>query len=170
MPDEQTQQPIKEDIVVKRILAAPVELVWKAWTDPEYVMRWWGPKHYPSPSCRIDLREGGSFLFAMQAPPEQGGVVHYSAGSYKKIIPYKLLEFTQGLSDAEGNPVDPASVGMPPDFPAQIHTVIEFKAIRPDMTELIITERDWIMGQMAVYSFAGMHQSIDKLEDSVKHH
>jgi hypothetical protein len=57
---------------------------------------------------------------------------------------------------------------MPPDFPAAIHTTIEFKALRPDLTELIITERDWTMGQMAVYSYAGMHQSLDKLIQSLR--
>ncbi|HLD93995.1 MAG TPA: SRPBCC domain-containing protein [Anaerolineales bacterium] len=162
------QQPIKEDIVVKRIIDAPVELVWKAWTDPEYVMRWWGPSHYTSPSCRIDLREGGQFLFHMKAPENQGGLEHYSVGVYHKIVPHKLLEFTQSLADKDGNKVDPTSVGMPPDFPHEIHTEITFHAIRPDMTELTIIERDWTMGQMAVYSYAGMQQSIDKLADSLR--
>lgn len=160
--------PMKEDIVVTRLINAPVELVWKAWTDPEYVKRWWGPARYTAPSAKVDLREGGLFVFAMQAPPEQGGGVHYSAGKYSKIVEHKLLEFTQGLSDAEGNPIDPASVGMPPDFPAAVHTVIEFKAVRADLTEIVITERDWTMGQMAVYSYAGMQQSMDKLIESLK--
>ena len=153
---------------MKRIIDAPVELVWKAWTEPEYVVRWWGPKHFTSPSAKVDLREGGTFLFCMQAPPEQGGFVHYSVGTYSKIVPQKLLVFTQSLADKDGNRIDPTSVGMPPDFPAEIHTEIVFDAIRPDMTELTITERDWIMGQMAVYSFAGMQQSIDKLAESLK--
>jgi uncharacterized protein YndB with AHSA1/START domain len=162
------QQPIKEDIVIRRIIDAPVEMVWKAWIEPEMIRRWWGPSHYTAPSAKVDLREGGRFVFAMQAPPEQGGGVHYTAGRYSKIVEHKRLEFTQGLSDADGNPIDPASVGMPPDFPAAIHTIIEFRALRTDLTELIITERDWTMGQMAVYSYAGMHQSLDKLSDSLK--
>jgi len=80
----------------------------------------------------------------------------------------RLLAVTQSLADQDGNKIDPTSVGMPPDFPAEIHTEIVFDAIRSDMTELTITERDWIMGQMAVYSFAGMQQSIDKLAESLK--
>ena len=58
---------VRQDIVVTRIIDAPVELVWRAWTDPEYVKRWWGPQGYNSPFCKIDLREGGNFVFAMQA-------------------------------------------------------------------------------------------------------
>jgi uncharacterized protein YndB with AHSA1/START domain len=156
----------KEDLVIKRILSAPVELVWKAWTDPEHVKRWWGPKYYTSPSAKIDLRVGGKFVFCMRAPQEQGGQDMYTAGVYQSIVPLKRLEFTQGLSDKDGNRIDPALVGMPPDFPKEIRTVILFKALG-DMTELTITEYDWPVSQMMVYSYAGMHQSLDKLGDSL---
>src|SRR5579859_554021 len=155
-----------QSIVIKRIVDAPLELVWRAWTDPEHVKRWWGPADYVSPVCQIDLREGGKYVFAMLAPPEQGGGVSYTAGVYQKIVPLERLEFTQGLSDKDGNPIDPAQIGMPPDFPREIHTSVVFKR-RRDMTELTITERGWTPGQMMVYSLAGMHQSIDKLADSL---
>lgn len=159
---------VKQDLVVTRIIDAPVEMVWKAWTDPKHVMRWWGPKDWTSPMAKIDLREGGKFVFSMLAPKEQGGMEHFTAGVYKKIVPMEFLEFTQGLSDRDGNPIDPASVGMPPDFPKEIRTTIVFKPkAKGEMTELIITEYDWAMGQMAVYSLAGLHQSIDKLAASL---
>ncbi len=167
MSQDPQAKPPKADIVVRRIFAAPVELVWQAWTDPDFVVRWWGPHRYTSPSAKVDLREGGRFVFAMQAPPEDGGMLHYTAGSYQKVVPHQELEFTMGLSDPEGNPVDPAAAGMPADFPAVIRTRIEFKALRPDVTEITITEYDWDVGQQAVYSYAGMHQSLDKLSDSI---
>jgi uncharacterized protein YndB with AHSA1/START domain len=153
---------MKEDLVVTRIIDAPLELVWKAWTDPQHVVRWWGPKHYTSPSAKIDLREGGRYVFCMRAPADQGGQDSYTSGVYKKIVPMQFLEFTQGLSDKDGNPIDPAQLGMPPDFPAEIRTTISFQA-KGNMTELTITEFDWPVSQMYVYSYAGMQQSIDKL-------
>ena len=161
-----TKNILRENLVVKRIIDAPLELVWKAWTEPEHVMKWWGPKHYTSPSCKIDLREGGKYVFAMRAPAEQGGQETYTAGVYKKIIPMQYLEFTQSMSDKEGNPIDPTQVGMPRDFPEEIRTSIVFKA-RGELTELIITEYDWPLSQMYVYSLAGLHQTIDKLEASL---
>jgi uncharacterized protein YndB with AHSA1/START domain len=157
-----TKNIIREDLIVTRIIDAPLELVWKAWTEPERVMKWWGPKHYTSPSCTIDLREGGKFIFCMRAPEDQGGQEHYTSGIYRKIIPMQYLEFTQSLADKDGNPIDPAQVGMPSDFPAEIRTSIVFKA-KGDMTEVIITEYDWPVSQMYVYSLAGLHQTIDKL-------
>ena len=157
---------IKEDLVVTRIIDAPIQLVWKAWTDPQHVMRWWGPKYYTSPTCKIDLREGGKYVFCMRAPHNQGGQDSYTAGVYTKIVPMERLEFTQGLADKDGNPVDPVVMGLPPDFPKELRTVIVFKA-KGDMTELTITEYDWTVGQMYVYSLAGLHQSVDKLAESL---
>ena len=151
-----------ENIVISRIIDAPLEMVWKAWTEPEHLVRWWGPKSYTSPSCKVDLRVGGRYIFSMQAPAEQGGQVSYTSGIYQRIEPMKLLEFTQGLSDQDGKPIDPQQIGMPPDFPKEIRTVVAFRALG-DMTELTITEYNWTPGQMMVYSYAGMHQSIDKL-------
>jgi uncharacterized protein YndB with AHSA1/START domain len=156
----------KEDLVVTRIIDAPIELVWKAWTDPEHVKRWWGPKHYTSPACKIDLREGGKYIFCMRAPMDQGGQDTYAAGVYKKIVPMERLEFTQSLADKDGNKIDPAEVGMPADFPKEVRIVIVFKA-KGNMTELTITEYDWPVSQMYVYALAGMHQSIDKLAASL---
>jgi uncharacterized protein YndB with AHSA1/START domain len=158
----------KEDLVVTRIIDAPIELVWKAWTDPEHVMKWWGPKYYTSPSCKIDLREGGIYVFCMRAPQNQGGQDSYTAGVFIKIVPMELLEFTQGMADQDGNPIDPAQAGMPPDFPKAIRTVVTFKRFRGDMTELTVTEYAWPASQMMVYSIAGLHQSIDKLIESLK--
>jgi uncharacterized protein YndB with AHSA1/START domain len=152
------------DLVIKRIIDAPVELVWRLWTEPEHVMRWWGPQFYTSPSCEIDLRVGGRFVFCMRAPAEQGGADSFTSGMYQRIIPFDTLEFTQYLSDASGEPLDPEAAGMPPGFPTtQLHTVT-FRP-RRDMTELTIIEHAWPISPMIVYALAGMHQSIDKLCD-----
>ena len=157
----------KEELVVTRIIDAPVDIVWKAWTEPEHVMHWWGPKDYTSPSAKIDLRVGGKYVFAMQAPQEQGGQVSYTGGVYQRIVPMQLLEFTQGLSDADGNAIDPAQIGMPADFPKELHTVVAFRA-RGDMTELTITQTGWVPSQMFVYALAGTQQQTDKLSAYVQ--
>lgn len=164
MPE--TNQINNVDLFVTRIIDAPLEMVWKAWTEPEHVVRWWGPKDYTSPSAMVDLREGGRYLFAMRAPMEQGGQVSYAAGVYEKIVPLERLEFTQFLADHDGNAIDPAQAGMPPDFPKEQRTTVVFKP-RRDMTELTITSTGWTPGQMVVYALAGWQQSIDKLSASL---
>ncbi len=156
----------KEQLVVTRIIDAPIDVVWDAWTQPEHVMHWWGPKDYTSPSCKIDLRVGGKYIFAMQAPKEQGGQVSYTAGVYQRIKPLELLDFTQGLSDAKGNRIDPAQIGMPAEFPAELHAVVTFRP-RGDMTEITITQTGWTPSQMFVYALAGTQQQTDKLSEYV---
>ncbi len=49
-------------MVVTRVFDAPRELVWKAWTDPQYVMQWWGPKGFTAPICQMDFRVGETSL------------------------------------------------------------------------------------------------------------
>ena len=156
----------KEDLVVTRIIDAPVDVVWQAWTEPQHVMHWWGPKYYTSPSARIDLRVGGMYIFAMQAPQEQGGQISYTSGVYQRIVPMALLEFTQGLSDADGNLIDPAQAGIPADFPKELHTTVTFKP-KGEMTEITITQTGWVPGQMFVYALAGTQQQTDKLSQYV---
>ncbi len=55
-----------ERMVVTRVFDAPRELVWKAWTDPKYVMQWWGPKGFTAPVCQMDFRVGGKSLLCMR--------------------------------------------------------------------------------------------------------
>jgi uncharacterized protein YndB with AHSA1/START domain len=167
MASSSTSQTLKEELFVKRIIDAPLSLVWKAWTEPEHVMRWWGPKYYTSPSARIDLRVGGKYIFCMRAPQEQGGLDSYTAGVYQRILPMELLEFSKWLSDADGNLIDPATAGLPADFPKEMRTVVAFQA-KGEMTQLTITESGWTPSQMFVFALAGTHQSIDKLADSLE--
>jgi len=153
----------KRDLVVTRVFDAPVEAVWKAWTEPKQVMLWWGPTGFTSPSCKIDFRVGGKFLFCMRAPKEfQGGKDFYTSGVYKKIVPLTLIEFTQSLSDKDGNRIDPATMGMPPDFPGEIPSALAFKRVG-DKTELTATEYGWTVGQMRDMSESGLKECLDKL-------
>ena len=156
------QRPPTQDLVVRRILDAPPELVWRMWTEPDRLVRWWGPQHFSSPGCSVDLRVGGRYVFSMQAPPELGGQVSYTSGTYATVEPTSRLEFDTHLSDPDGAPLDPSALGLPADFPARMENTVTF-AERRGMTELTVVEHGWTPGQMYVFSYAGMHQSIDKL-------
>ena len=87
-------------IEVTRTFEAPLELLWKAWTEPEHFMKWYGPKGFTAPTCEIDLREGGRHLWSMSSPD---GMQMYFTGVYKVVVPMERLVFTDSMSDAEGN-------------------------------------------------------------------
>ncbi len=153
------------DLVVTRVFSAPIELVWKAWSDPEYVMRWWGPDYFTSPSAKIDFREGGTSLVCMRAPQDFGGQDMYSTWVYQKIVPMQQIEFIQNLADEKGNLMDPAKIGMPPEFPRDTRTVVTFKDLGKGKTEMTVTQysmpaSDSEMGKNAEL---GLNQTIDKM-------
>jgi uncharacterized protein YndB with AHSA1/START domain len=153
-----------KQIEVTRIFDAPVEMVWQLWTEPELVKRWWGPKHFTSPVANIDFREGGKSIVSMQAPPAMGNQVYYSVWRYVKIVPHQSIEFIQSLCDAMGNAIHPTQVGMPPDFPANIQTIVTFRIAEGNGTAMTITEyADF--GTISNFAQIGLEQSMDKMLD-----
>ena len=72
------------ELLITRVFDAPREFVWKAWTDPERFMRWWGPKNFTSPVSKIELRVGGTYLKCMRSPE---GRDFWSTGVYREIVP-----------------------------------------------------------------------------------
>src|SRR4051812_30276601 len=52
-----------QTIVIERIFDAPREKVWKAWTEPEHIKHWWGPKDFTAPHAKNDLHVGGKYLY-----------------------------------------------------------------------------------------------------------
>ncbi len=148
------------DLVVTRTFDAPVEQVWRAWSEPEYVKQWWGPHGFTAPVANMDFREGGTSLVCMSSP-EFGD--HYSTWHYLHIVRLERIEYVLHLSDEHGNEIDPAEVGMPPDFPQGIRNTVDFKSLEGDRTELTVTEHDWRPGQMMEMSRAGLEQCLDKM-------
>jgi uncharacterized protein YndB with AHSA1/START domain len=100
-----------ERMTITRVFDAPRELVWKAWTEAKYIMQWWGPKGFTSPVCKMDFRVGGKLLCCMRSPDGQEG---WNAVEYYEIVPYEKIVSLMYFSDAEGNKIDPAQLGIEP--------------------------------------------------------
>jgi uncharacterized protein YndB with AHSA1/START domain len=93
--------PTNEQILIAREFDAPRHLVWKAWTTPELVRRWWHAKRGEMTVCDIDLRVGGTWRYVMVA---NGGFEVGFHGEYREIVPYERLvstEVYEGIPDAE---------------------------------------------------------------------
>lgn len=87
---------------IKRVFAAPRELVWRAWTDPRQLAQWWGPRCFDNPVCELDLRPGGSLRIEMRAPD---GTIYPMTGVYQEIDAPARLVFTSAALDESGQPV-----------------------------------------------------------------
>ena len=92
----------KGELIITRILDAPRQLVFKAWTDPKHVAQWWGPKGFTNPVCELDARPGGAIRIDMRGPD---GVVYPMKGVFRDIVePERIVMTTTAFDDDEGNP------------------------------------------------------------------
>jgi uncharacterized protein YndB with AHSA1/START domain len=117
------REPSAPELVITRVFDAPAGLVFKAWTDPGRIARWWGPKGFTTPFCKVDLRKGGVFHYCMRSPE---GRDYWGKGIYREIVEPERIVFTDVFSDEKGDTVQPASYGMSPDWPAQSLVTVTF--------------------------------------------
>lgn len=83
------------DLVLERIVDVRPELVWKAWTQPEHLKRWFTPRPWETVGCEIDLRPGGVFSTTMRSP--EGETMPADAGCYLEVVENRKLVFTDAL-------------------------------------------------------------------------
>lgn len=91
----------ERELVITRVFDAPRDVAFKAWTEPERLVRWWGPQGFTTPSCEMDVRPGGAFRLCMRAPD---GADHWLRGVYREIVEPERLVLTWAWEDAEGKP------------------------------------------------------------------
>ena len=91
--------PTDEQILITREFDAPRHLVYRAWTTPELVRRWWSGKRGEVTVAEIDLRAGGRWRYVMAA--EGGGEVAFH-GEYREIVPNERIVYTEVLDGAPG--------------------------------------------------------------------
>ncbi len=93
----------KPDLVIKRLIDAPRERVFKAWTDPKQFAKWWGPHTFTAPVVELDARPGGKIVVHMQGPKGSPWEKPYPmGGEFREVSPYDRLVFTSNLSDGKG--------------------------------------------------------------------
>ena len=93
--------PSDEEILITREFAAPKHLVYKAYTTPELVRRWWNANRGEMTVAEIDLRVGGAWRYVMVA---DGGFEVAFHGEYREIVPNERIvstEVFEGMPDAE---------------------------------------------------------------------
>ena len=93
--------PTDTQILITREFGAPRHLVYKAWTTPELIRRWWSGDHGEVTIAEVDLRPGGTWRYVMTA---NGGFEVAFHGEYREIIPGERIvstEIFEGMPDAE---------------------------------------------------------------------
>jgi uncharacterized protein YndB with AHSA1/START domain len=97
-----TGTPAPRELVLTRLIDAPRELVFQAWTDPRHLAQWWGPQHFTNAVCEVDPRPGGAIRIDMRGPD---GVIYPMKGVFREVVAPERLVFTStAVEDAAGNP------------------------------------------------------------------
>jgi uncharacterized protein YndB with AHSA1/START domain len=91
----------KDDVTLRmeRIIAASPERLFELWTQPEELVKWWGPEGFTTPKQAMDVRPGGRWRTTMRSPD---GKDHTVSGIYRALEPPKRLVFTWGWDDDAG--------------------------------------------------------------------
>ena len=84
--------PAEDQILIVREFDAPRELVFRAWTEPELVRRWWHAGRGEMTVCEIDLRPGGSWRYVMVTPDGTEVAFH---GEYREVVPGERIVQTE---------------------------------------------------------------------------
>lgn len=148
-------------LTVTRAFDAPRSLVFKAWTDPEQVARWWGPKGFTTPVLKIDPRPGGEFHYCMRSPE---GRDYWGKGIYREINEPERLVFTDFFTDEKGNPVPATHYGMSPDWPEELLVTVTF-AEHEGKTRLTLQHAGVPKGKEGDSCEAGWTESLERLAE-----
>jgi uncharacterized protein YndB with AHSA1/START domain len=110
----------RREFVVTRTFDAPRELVWKAFTEPERMAKWWGPPGSSVGRYAMDFQPGGRYHFSLTSP---GGGEMWGLFVYEEISPIDRLVYFHSFSDADGN-VAASPFGGP--WPDRLRTTMLF--------------------------------------------
>lgn len=151
------------DVEVSREFDAPVERVWRAWTTPADLRRWWGPHGFTCPRAEADIRPGGAIIVTMKAPAEWGGFEQHSRWDITDAAAPTLLRYVFRFCDADGRPITPAEAGVPAGVPDAGHHEVVLTDLGDGRTRLEMTERGYHAAEARDLSAGGLEQCLEKM-------
>ena len=149
-----------ERMVVTRVFDAPRELVWKVYTDPKYVMQWWGPKGFTCPACEMDFRVGGKSLLCMKTPDGYEG---WNAVEYHEIVLHEKIVSSMYFSDSKGNKIEPEELGIKDEAIDGAYDVTLFEDLGNGQTKLTLIGNEPMESAKESGQFEGWVETLDKI-------
>jgi uncharacterized protein YndB with AHSA1/START domain len=141
------------EFVISRTLNAPRDKVWRAWTEREELMKWFGPKGVTIPVANMDLRPGGVFHYCMRMADGQDW---WGKWTFREIEPPKKLVLISTFSDAQGGITRHP---MAAEWPLQTLSTTTFEE-RNGKTELTIRWSPWQATEQEIKMFTASHSSM----------
>jgi uncharacterized protein YndB with AHSA1/START domain len=145
-----TQKPF----VISRTFNASREVVFDAFTKPEEMKKWWGPKGFTVIVSKMDLRVGGTYHYGMHAPD---GTPMWGKFVYREIVRPERIVFVNSFSDENGGVTRHP---MAPDWPLQMITTFTFEDLGGGKTRLTTTSMALDASEAECAVFAAHHDSM----------
>jgi uncharacterized protein YndB with AHSA1/START domain len=123
-------------VVIERSFDAPVDAVWRMWTDAEAFKAWYGPQGAQIPEAVLDVRVGGARRVCMEMETPGGPMRMWFTGEHREVVPMRRLVYTESMTDAEGNIVVPP--GAPDGHPATTEVRVDFDG-NSERTSIVLT-------------------------------
>lgn len=142
------------EIIITRLINSPREVVWEAWTNPEHLIKWWGPKGFTNTFKEISVKPGGVWLFIMHGPD---GTDYLNKVVYDEVIQPEKLVYTHGDGSDDHSNDFQSTVTFEED---NGKTKLTMKAVFPSAAIL----KDQIE---RVHAIEGGNQTLDRLQEYV---
>ncbi|HXX40172.1 MAG TPA: SRPBCC domain-containing protein, partial [bacterium] len=94
--------PATPELFMERVLDAPRNLVFDAWSTPQHLAHWWGPKGFTLPSCTVEFHAGGAFRFVFRGPD---GTDYPFVGKYLEVARPERIVFKGVIHNTPGQEV-----------------------------------------------------------------
>ncbi len=112
-------------VMIERTFEAPIDVVWRMWTDAALFKQWYGPMGMSIPVAEMDVVIGGTRKICMEMKRTDKTMTMWFSGEYKEVRAPSRLVYTESMSDAEGNIISPQSMGMPEGHPEVTEVIVE---------------------------------------------
>jgi uncharacterized protein YndB with AHSA1/START domain len=127
-----------EALVIDRVFDAPIDVVWRLWTDPQEFAAWYGPNGASIPVAELDVRVGGARRVGMQMETPNGPMTMWFTGEHREVVEHRRLVYTESMADESGRVLSPAEVGMPEGHPTQTEVTVELEE-HDGRTRMVLT-------------------------------
>jgi uncharacterized protein YndB with AHSA1/START domain len=118
-----------ESVVIERSFDAPIDLIWRMWTEPDHFKAWYGPQGATIPVAKMDVRVGGNRLVGMEMETPNGLMQMWFTGTHREVVKNERLVYTESMSDESGNVLSASDMGLPEGHPTTTEVIVELKEI-----------------------------------------
>ncbi|SFQ65654.1 Uncharacterized conserved protein YndB, AHSA1/START domain [Roseivivax halotolerans] len=115
----------KSWVKIERHLDAPIEDVWRMWTDPNLFKTWYGPNGMSVPVAEMDLTIGGTRKVCMEMQSPERSMSMWFIGVFKEIREPTRLVYTESMCEEDGTLISPQAMGMPDGHPDITEVIVE---------------------------------------------